>query len=979
LATGFTPTKNQKQAEPQAWDDTMANVATVTAATASTTANATSSSSSTNDVTLKLAQLQNLCKRDPVAYRDDYDAQVRRLEAELNVLRHEPTNHIVVVAAANSGGSSGTHAGNGTCTMAGSGSSSSSNPRTDRVVELIQFAAAVASSSYKGEEAQRIASLLMSLLGYQNNSNSNSSSNSSSIGILATFPTTAANVTNLPKPVRKATVSALILMRNKGSVAPLQLLPLFFSVMATVTNDKALRDLLYRHIVQDLRNINKKGKRDETVNRAVQSFLHKILQQNNDINNSSSSSTAGTMDDEAAAAVAETACKRAVDMVCELYRAVVWTDDRTVAILASAVTHHHVTVASRAMRFFLGIEEKMAADERQRKETEFATTAGRVDYHLHSRKTSRRSRQTERALKNKKKAQIKKDIATDWMEETPDNDKGVEASKKLYPALELLRDPQGLAEAVFRRLQRSSGGGLKYETKLLMINFVTRLTGNHELLILPLYTFLQKYLGGCQRDVTAILAYTVQACHGLVPPDEVYGLLQTICHNFITERCSEEQMAVGINAVRAICARVPSCLATTASTYYSDSGPPAGHRSSRKAKRAAAAIAMTDSETVVATTTTDLSTSGVAMDMEALARDLAAYANHRDRSVAMAGKAWLNFVRQVHPALLAGKDRGLVGAALIRFKNGQEQRPARYGEHVAPAGVEGADLLVEYEARKKAALAARKRGRSEDEDQDRDSDDEVEEDDDDDDDDVDDDGWEEVDDDNDNNAENDSGEWEDMDEEEDMQDKDDVEEAPSLVPLNVDGNPVQGSSEDKGALAVEIPNVSKMTKEQRDRLKQQVSSTRIFSTADFAKMKKLVERENRAKFDPREAARRKRAIAKGQEFEALSETESETESVADVNIKGTVNPEDIMASATRKRQSKAERLEKVLAGRTQFETKRREGGSTNVEKKRKKNFVMSKFSREARSKGRGKSHSQQKASGLPSKGTHEARKRRRKL
>ena len=100
----------------------------------------------------------------------------------------------------------------------------------------------------------------------------------------------------------------------------------------------------------------------------------------------------------------------------------------------------------------------------------------------------------------------------------------------------MLNDPQGLAETVFKRLKSSGHSAYTFEVKLLMINFITRLVGNHELLILPLYPFLQKYLGGHQRDVTAILAYTVQACHEYVPPDEINGLLKTIAHNFITER-----------------------------------------------------------------------------------------------------------------------------------------------------------------------------------------------------------------------------------------------------------------------------------------------------------------------------------------------------------------------------------------------------------------------------------------------------------
>ena len=339
-----------------------------------------------------------------------------------------------------------------------------------------------------------------------------------------------------------------------------------------------------------------------------------------------------------------------------------------------------LTVASRAMRFFLNIEEKMAHDERVQQEEQLQETNRAVDYHLHSKKTCKRQRQTQRALKNKERAAKRRHEGGDWLEEGeehPENDKGVEGSKKLYPAIELLRDPQGLAEAVFRRLR--SGNNMKFESKMLMINFVTRLTGNHELLLLPLYSFLQKYLGGHQRDVTAILAYTVQACHEQVPPDEIYGLLKTIAHNFITERCSEEQMAVGINAVRAIVVRVPSVLNNSSDNDDND----------------LTTASATDNHTAVA------------MDMEAFARDLAAYANHRDRSVAVAGKAWTNFVRQTHPGLLQGKDRGLQGSAL--FRAGVGGRPARYGERRDVAtGVEGADLLVEYESKKRRAVAKKK-------------------------------------------------------------------------------------------------------------------------------------------------------------------------------------------------------------------------------------------------------------------------------
>ena len=85
------------------------------------------------------------------------------------------------------------------------------------------------------------------------------------------------------------------------------------------------------------------------------------------------------------------------------------------------------------------------------------------------------------------------------MQNKRENGKGADKEPEaLYPAIELLNDPQGLAEGVFKRL-RANGGSIKFDTKLVMINFVTRLVGCHELLILPLYPFLQRYLGGHQK------------------------------------------------------------------------------------------------------------------------------------------------------------------------------------------------------------------------------------------------------------------------------------------------------------------------------------------------------------------------------------------------------------------------------------------------------------------------------------------------
>ena len=851
------------------------------------------------DVTLKLSQLQNLVKRDPKGYREDYEAQIKRLESECGILTLSGGGIVAETT--------------GVVTKTTSKSSQSGG----KLEELIQFAAATSSSSYKGKESNRIAAIIIGLLvgeqptidddieeastskKKQRKDNTKKIYQNKDLHTMTTMLPSAALL--LPRDIRKTCVSALILMRNKGALEPLRVLELFFRLMAVIP-DKTLREILYRHMVNDIRNINKKGKRDDKVNRAIQSFLHRVVSthgQEQRVGNNSNNSD--TLEESAT----DIAAKRATDMVCELYRRNVWTDDRTVAILASAAISKNTTVASRAMRFFLNIEEKMAMDSAAQEDEEWDASQ-KVNYHSFSRKTKNRANHVKRQIKNRNRQQRKREgvDGDDWMDVR--DDEGVEVSKKLYPAIELLRDPQGLAEDVLKRLKNPKAS-IPYKNKLLMMNFVTRLVGNHELLVLNLYPFLQKYMGGHQRDVTGILAYAVQACHESVPPDEVYGILKTIAHNFVTERCSEEQMAVGINAIRAICARTPSVLSIEDSK-----------------------------DEAVAT----------AFDVEAFVRDIAAFANHRDRSVSIAGKSYTNFIRETHPSLLQGKHRGLRGSALHKAK----AKPMRYGEAKVNYGVEGADLLLEYEAQKAAYEREQARMRAE------------------------------------------GGDEEDEFEEEMNDVESDDEEAPDLIVVDPEeGNENNDNGEVDSAQAgddadqeqrEDVLDLSKMTQEERNKLKQEISSTRVFTAADFAKMRKLVQREERARRDPREAARRKRAIARGQAFDELSEDDFDEDDEEDnIHVKGAVNPDAIMAEAKRKRKSKAERLKKVLEGREKFEANDRGGGSTNTEKERKKNFLMSKSSKRARSKGRGKKGLQEKRGhggmGKTQK-YQEAKKRRRK-
>ena len=125
--------------------------------------------------------------------------------------------------------------------------------------------------------------------------------------------------------------------------------------------------------------------------------------------------------------------------------------------------------------------------------------------------------------------------------------------------------------------------------------------------------------------------------------------------------------------------------------------------------------------------------------------------------------------------------------------------------------------------------------------------------------------------------------------------------------------------------------------------RQEISSTRIFTSEDF---------EKATARDPRLRAKRKRQEARGEKTEEddwLSEGGSDSDDLddysddsdaEDLGSKHIIGAHDIMAESTRRKKSKMERLESIKKGREDFESRKRAGGSTNTEKLRKKNFVM---------------------------------------
>ncbi|KAJ8930916.1 hypothetical protein NQ314_016240 [Rhamnusium bicolor] len=309
------------------------------------------------------------------------------------------------------------------------------------------------------------------------------------------------------------------------------------------------------------------------------------------------------------------AAKMSLDIMVELYKKNIWNDAKTVNVIATGCFSKITKVMVAALKFFLGKDpdEKNSDDSDSEHEVDpkEVMMANKVN-----KKTRKREKQLNKVKKLASKAYKKKAIAPTFN----------------FSALHLIHDPQGMAEKLFKQLESTNK---RFEVKLMTLDVISRLIGLHDLFLFNYYPYIQRFMQPHQREVVRILQFAAQASHELIPPDVIEPVLKTLANNFITERNSSDVMAIGLNAVREICARCP-----------------------------------------------------LAMN-EDLLQDLAQYKMYRDRSVMMAARSLIQLFRVTRPELLHKKDRGRPTEAA------EEIESLDYGKVNAKDYIPGAEVLLQ--------------------------------------------------------------------------------------------------------------------------------------------------------------------------------------------------------------------------------------------------------------------------------------------
>lgn len=479
-----------------------------------------------NQLPNNLTQLQNLIKRDPDSYKDEFHQQLAHFETTLEIFNLNPSQY---------------------------------NKKLD---EQAMFLAQVAQCY---------------------------------LNVMKTFPQKIVDIlkthnTVLHNDMRLALCKCLILLRNKNFITPFDLLELFFHLLKC--QDKNLREFLKIHIITDIKNMNMKHK-DMKLNSTLQNFMFSMLRDTN-----------------------AKAAKLSLDILIELYHKNIWNDHKTVNIIADIGCFSKITkVMVASLKFFLGKDEEKEDNSDSDEEIDPRDT---MIANKFNKKTRKRDKMVDKVKKVAKKMKKKKQQAPSFN----------------FSALHLINNPQGFAEKLFKQMELSNE---RFEVKLMSLDVISRLIGLHNLFLFNYYPFIARLLMPHQREVTRILQFAAQASHELVPPEVIEPVMKAIANNFITERNSTDVMAVGLNAVREICARCPLAIG------------------------------------------------------EDLLRDLVQYKSYKEKSVMMAARSLIQLYRLSMPHLLHKKDRGRPTEASTELET------KKYGEIRIRDYIPGSEVLLEKE------------------------------------------------------------------------------------------------------------------------------------------------------------------------------------------------------------------------------------------------------------------------------------------
>lgn len=277
--------------------------------------------------------------------------------------------------------------------------------------------------------------------------------------------------------------------------------------------------LLFSHIVNDVKRVNQNKQGGTKLNNTLQNFMFTMLKDENQM-----------------------AAVKSLSVMVELWRRKLWTDAKTVNAIATVCFSPDTKMITMGLRFFLGVDwyEDEEAEQKEINKSMACKDLIRKNANMNIIPDKNKNKRKRAAAREKKKVgtlcfslslsrvcataaflpfvivtthatylhtQLSSSQISKIDRQQHGGDESSDPSKGKASAIHLLYDPQTFAERLFGQLK---SGGHPFETRLLMMNVISRLIGAHQLMVLNFYPFLQKYMQPHQRHVTQLLSYLAQ-------------------------------------------------------------------------------------------------------------------------------------------------------------------------------------------------------------------------------------------------------------------------------------------------------------------------------------------------------------------------------------------------------------------------------------------------------------------------------------
>ncbi|EPQ25760.1 uncharacterized protein PFL1_06627 [Pseudozyma flocculosa PF-1] len=355
----------------------------------------------------------------------------------------------------------------------------------------------------------------------------------------------------LTPDIRVACLRSLILLRNRDVITSEALLRTLFPLL-TITTSSSLRTSVQATILQDLKNANLKAK-NHRLNRVVQGLLFGIVQQGIDAVSSGAGAASAPLHGKKGQLTGKSEALWAVRLAANLWRKAIWNDAKTVSLLALACFHPHPRVQSSAIRFFLG--DLHSAEDEASDDDEDSDGGAEIEKMKHQRKVGKKTRSGDKKIKAAASQVRKKRRAK--QEASVEGSTGSDGNTN-FAALYLLNDAQNFGEKLFDNLSRGDREKRHtIEIKVRMMQLLSRVMAAHKLCVLSFYSYVVKYLAPHQLHITLILVSLAQSVHDQTPPDVLTPVVRKISDAFIHPGVSSEVVAAGLNSIREICKRQP--------------------------------------------------------------------------------------------------------------------------------------------------------------------------------------------------------------------------------------------------------------------------------------------------------------------------------------------------------------------------------------------------------------------------------------